>query len=349
MKTFFKRILWLFPVIVCGACGREEAASDIAARQYVDTAMGTVIQQTLYCGSEEAAEEFFGEVMGLLETLEGDLLSWRLEGSEVYRVNAEAGREEGIVLSRELWDILEQCLEVYRDSEGAFDVTIGPVVRLWNIDQWAAGRQEGEFQLPEPEELRQALAGCGSDRLKTEEGEQPRLFMPEGMQLDLGAAGKGLALSKLGDLLERNPEISGAVISLGGSILTYGKKPDGSTWKVGIMNPADTSSNVAILSLEGQWCVSTSGDYERYAEVDGVRYHHILDPKTGYPADSGVRGVTILAKDGLISDALSTACFILGAEKGMELAEKYGAEALFVLENGEIVMTRGMEKYLSYF
>ena len=170
--------------------------------------------------------------------------------------------------------------------------------------------------------------------------------MPEGMQLDLGAAGKGLALQEIQALLAERPEISGAVISLGGSILTFGSKPDGSTWRVGIMNPEDTSSNIGILSLEGQWCVSTSGDYERYAEIDGVRYHHILDPETGYPADSGVRGVTILTKEGLAGDALSTACFILGPEKGMALARKYGAEALFVLEDGEIVMTEGMEAYL---
>lgn len=99
---------------------------------------------------------------------------------------------------------------------------------------------------------------------------------------------------------------------------------------MGIANPRDTASNVGILTLEGEWFISTSGDYERYAESDGVRYHHIIDPATGYPADSGVAGVTILTKDGFLSDALSTACFILGEEKGMALAESYGAEALFV-------------------
>ena len=113
------------------------------------------------------------------------------------------------------------------------------------------------------------------------------------------------------------------------------------------MNPLDTSQYIGILSLKGQWCVSTSGDYERYVEVDGVRCHHIRDPATGMPADSAVHSVTILAKDGLLSDALSTACFVLGAGKGMELARQYGAEALFVTTEGEIVMTEGMGEFFS--
>ena len=101
------------------------------------------------------------------------------------------------------------------------------------------------------------------------------------------------------------------------------------------------------MTLEGQWCVSTSGDYERYVEADGVRYHHILNPKTGMPAAGDVRGVTILMKDGLLSDGLSTACYILGPEKGMELAGQYGAEALFVMADGRIEMSEGMEPYFT--
>ena len=111
----------------------------------------------------------------------------------------------------------------------------------------------------------------------------------------------------------------------------------------------DTSQNIDIMQLEGGWCVSTSGDYERYVEKDNMRYHHILNPLTGKPADSGVRSVTILTESGLDSDALSTACFVLGVEKGMALAEELEVEALFVLENGEIVMTDEMKQifYLS--
>ncbi len=334
----------LFCVLLCG-CGAGTAAGQHGPRQYADTAMGTVVQQSVYCADGEEARRFFDSSMELLRGLERELLSWRMESSETYRVNALAGNEEGIGLSEEFADMLRRCLQLYEDSQGAFDVTIGRAVRLWDIDQWAAGEQEGEFRPPEPAAVRQALAASGSDKIRLWEGQQLRIFLPEGMELDLGAAGKGLALERLQELLDGTEGISGAVISLGGSVLTYGTKPDGSCWRVGIADPEDSASYVGVLELEGQWCVSTSGDYERYVEADGVRYHHILDPATGYPADSGVRGVTVLSKEGLIGDGLSTACFILGPEKGLALADRYGAEALFILENGEVIMSEGMRDY----
>lgn len=323
-----------------------------SARQYVDTAMGTVIQQTAYA-SEEAAADFYDKSMTLLTGLEQEVLSWRLESSEVWRINESAGDKEGCGVSEEMWVLLQDCLELHERSGGVFDVTLGQLTRLWNIDEWAAGDADstGGFQLPSAEDLEKGLSLCGSEKVRLvpagSEGEIARIYLPEGMQLDLGAVGKGLAQSRLSSLLEEEERVSGAVISLGGSILTFGGKPDGSSWKVGIVNPFDTSSNVGILSLEGKWCVSTSGDYERYVEADGVRYHHILDPDTGYPAVSDVRGVTVLAKDGLLSDGLSTACFILGAERGMELAQRYGVEVLFVMSDGSIVMSDGMGAYFT--
>lgn len=327
-----------------GGCGGKEENPKYFDCRYTDTAMGTVVQMTVYCASREEGLTFSGEAEGLVEDLEQELLSWRQETSELYRVNAAAGREEGILLSGELTEILEQCLAVYEDSGGAFDITMGPAVRLWDIDAWAAGQREGEYEPPDPVTLGETLENCGSSRLRLDR-EERKLYMPQGMLLDLGSVGKGLALGKLAELLKERPEIPGAVISLGGSVLTWGSKADGSRWKVGILDPRNTSSNVGILSLEGQWCISTSGDYERYAEAGGIRYHHILDPATGYPASGGVRAVTILSKDGLLSDALSTACFILGPEEGMPLARQYEAEALFLLENGEMVMTEGMKDY----
>ena len=162
--------------------------------------------------------------------------------------------------------------------------------------------------------------------------------------LDLGAVGKGLALDYILEILKENSDVLGGTVSVGGSVLTYGTKPDNTVWRVGVANPENPSENIGVLYLEGQWCVSTSGDYERYMEIGGVRYHHIIDPATGMPADSGLTSVTIVTKDGLLSDALSTACFVLGREKGLELAVQYGAEALFVESDGEISMTPGMEE-----
>lgn len=320
----------------------------------VDTAMGTVVVQRIYmeAGTFKAsrffkAEENYEEsslteeILLEIQNMEAEKLSWRIAGSELAAVNASAGDTQGIALSEDMEDILGTCMEVSQASKGAFDITIGDVARLWNIDEWASAAAWDSYVLPEAEQIQEALSGTGFERLTLKEH---RFYLPEGMSLDLGAVGKGIALTEIYELLEEK-QVTGAVISVGGSVLTYGDKPDGTSWKVGIVDPLDTSRNVGILSLPGQWCVSTSGDYERFVEVDGVRYHHIMDPSTGYPADSGVKSVTILTKDGLLSDALSTACFILGEEEGSRLAESYHAEALFVDSDGNITMTDGMKSY----
>lgn len=362
-KKYFSRLASLLAVflVLCTGCGYLPTKLT-----KVDTAMGTIIQQNLY-GEGDLADEA-EEILQCINNLEQNQLSWRLENAELYRLNQSAGSVDGMEVSEELMGILEQCMDVAEGSEGAFDPTIGQVVRLWNIDEWSVSEDGGAFVPPAEEQLAILLADCGYDKIKIvqntdiemeqfnseqigDEENRTRgeveiqgntIVLPAGMQLDLGAVGKGIALDSIAEILEQRTGISGAVISVGGSILTYGVKDDGSSWKVGIVDPFDTADYLGTLSLSGQWCISTSGDYERYVEVDGVRYHHILNPHTGEPADSGVRSVTILSKSGLYSDALSTACFVLGVEKGLELAEHFEAEALFVDTNGEIVMTEGM-------
>lgn len=310
--------------------------------QRVDTAMGTMIQETLYVTDRNSTVQ--DAVLECINSLEAERLSWRLDTSELYRVNQSAftDNSEMVPISHDLWSNLAACMEIAGASNGAFDVTIGEVTRLWNLDTWSVLEDKSNFELPSSEQLQEMLQNTGYEKIQLEED---KISLRDEVQLDLGAVGKGIALDEIKQLLEQQKEVTGAVVSVGGSILTYGQKPDGSSWKVRIVNPNDTASHLGTLSLNGQWCVSTSGDYERYVEVDGVRYHHIIDPATGYPADSGVRGVTILTKDGLLSDALSTACFVLGIEDGMKLAGQYGAEALFVDKQGEIRMTEGMEQY----
>ena len=351
MKRFLKALSFVPAIcaLLCGCGGKTPERY-----QSADVAMGTAIQTSIYAEKSEEAKAVSDEIMAYLKRLEQERISWRIESSELYAVNESAGNAEGYLLSEELTALLERCLTISRDAEGAFDVTVGPVVRLWDIDRWAAEGDTSDYRVPEEELLRQTLLLCGSEKIRLdpeirgENGEhlQDRIYMPQGMQINLGAVGKGAALKEIQDCLERNGA-SGAVTSVGGSILTYGEKPDGSSWKVGIVNPRDTSSQLGVLSLKGQWCVSTSGDYERYVEVEGVRYHHIIDPSDGRPASSGVCSVTVLTKDGFLSDALSTACFVLGTEKGMALARRYDAEVLFVTTDGTILMSEGMRQYFS--
>ncbi|MBQ8298337.1 MAG: FAD:protein FMN transferase [Clostridia bacterium] len=337
-------------ICFCAGCGRTVKYTS------ANTAMGTFVYQTVYTSGEDVT----ADVTGLINGLEQDTLSWRIAESEIARINARTGSGEGFVLSDNLRADLEVLREVSERSNGAFDITMHPVVELWNIDAWAAGQGvvpmqqtvagAGEIQdnqpsdgatsiiLPDQKQVTQALSHTGYEEITIENN---TLYLPAEMSLDLGAAGKGIACDEIAEFLKES-KVSGAVISVGGSVLTYGRKPDGMPWQVAIVNPLDTATQLGTLSLTGEWFVSTSGDYERYVEVDGIRYHHILDPATGYPATSGVRSVTIVCDSGILSDALSTACFVLGVEDGMELAESYGVRALFVDEAGRIFMTESM-------
>lgn len=330
-------------IMCCGcAADRNEQSNPV---QSIDTAMGTIISQTVYADMAKESDDssdITEEIISIITDLEQDRLSWRLDSSEISGINKSSGDGEGVELSREMAGIIKRCLEVSAASEGAFDITIGETVRLWDIDTWATVKDTSDYFIPEEEMIRECLSHSGYEKLALQGN---HLYLPSEVQLDLGAVGKGIALDSVRAYLENREGVTGAVISVGGSILTYGQKDDGSPWRVGVVNPDDTSSNLGYLTLEGEWCVSTSGDYERYVEVDGVRYHHIIDPATGYPADSGIRSVTILTKDGLLSDALSTACFILGTERGNELVQQFDAEALFVDSEGNISMTDGMEAY----
>ena len=170
------------------------------------------------------------------------------------------------------------------------------------------------------------------------------IYVEDQCTLDLGAVGKGIACDVAQNYLKQQKEISGAVIAVGGSILLYGSKPDGTNWNVAVQNPRGQDGEaMGVLSLSGTTSVSTSGDYEKYFMQDGKRYHHILDPSTGYPADSGLISVTVVSDNGLLSDGLSTACFVLGKEKGQKLLETYGAEGIFIDQNKKVTVTKGLK------
>ena len=353
-KTFFTTVsLSLTVGVMVGltGCGRQ---SQVFSN--IDTAMGTVITQQIYVQpggnltSGVETSDPTADVIALMNRLEQETLSWRVANSEVARLNEAAATPQ--TLTPQMAELLADCQEVSDKSGGAFDITIGSVSRLWNLDEWADRWQEEAYPMPTKAEIEAELVCTGYENILLMTGDSTdtdlaTLTLQNGVTLDLGAVGKGVALDESKAYLESGQNITAAIISAGGSILTYGTKPDGTPWKVGIVDPLDNSRNIGVLTLTGQWCVSTSGDYERYVEVDGVRYHHIIDPATGYPANNGTRSVTILCKSGFLSDALSTACFILGEEKGMQLAEEYGAEALFVDEEGRITMTEGMRAYFS--
>ena len=335
-----------------------------------DFVMSTVLSEKIY-GTKDVTQDIKEE----LDKLEKDQLSWREDHSVVSKINADAQKGIKTKLDSDMTSWVEDSLELAKRSNGAFDPTIGRLTRLWNI--------EGDNpKVPSKQEIKNTLEDTGYTKIHLEKVESQNtantkknvdkdikdntaknketsedtsqntntnesvssIYIGDKCTLDLGAVGKGIACDVVQDYLKKQKEVSGAVIAVGGSILLYGSKADGSDWNVAVQNPRGQDGEaMGVLSLSGTTNVSTSGDYEKYFMQDGKRYHHILDPSTGYPADSGLISVTIVSDSGLLSDGLSTACFVLGKEKGEKLLETCGAEGVFIDQNKKVTVTKGLK------
>ena len=270
-----------------------------------------------------AARDAAGGISTLVRELDSKQLSRYTSGTEISRINSEAET----VLSDEMRDYITELLEVGKMSGGKFDIALGAVSDLWSFND--------SPRVPSTDELTEALSRSGSDKLSLSGN---TLTRADGCIIDLGSAGKGIALDKVKSYLS-DKKISSAVVSVGGSVLLYGK----GSFNVGVRDPwGDAGRSVMTVKL-GAGCVSTSGSYERCFEQGGKRYHHILDPDTGLPVENGLVSVTVISDSGLLSDALSTACFVLGAEGGAKLAAKYGCEAIFITEDKKVICTDGIK------
>ena len=276
-------------------------------------AMGTVVTAKLYGGSEDDA----AAVLASVTALENEI-SRNIDASAVSVLN-RTGRAESEVLA----DAVTACRAVSAASDGAFDITVGALTKLWNFD--------GGGVLPDAGDIESALPYIDYNRL-TVDGDT--ITADAGTQIDLGAVGKGAACDAVRDVLAARG-VSGAVVSVGGSVLAFGRRNAAGDKRIAVRHPRDADSYLGVLTL-AEGCVSTSGDYEKYFEKDGVRYHHLLDPATGYPAKSDLVSVTVVCKSGLLSDALSTACFVLGEARGRALALAFGAGAVFVRTDGTV-------------
>ncbi len=225
-----------------------------------------------------------------------------------------AALNRGDALTPEQQTLIDRIESLAQRTGGAFDPRLYAVTEAW-------GFPTDEFRIPTQQELDAALA----------------------QQLwDLGAAIKGYAADRCVELLQQTAATR-AMLDLGGNIQTYGEKPDGSPWKIGIRSPRN-SGTVGTVCVTGTMSIVTSGDYQRYFEQDGQRYCHIFDPETGRPADSGLASVTVVCKSGLTADVLSTALFVMGLEEGSEFwRESTDFEAIFITAEGEIFATEGVE------
>lgn len=328
-------IVVLIILAVVGTSINRNRKGVVEEEVFAGKTMGTAVKKSLYHNKKEVRDKVNVAIDQRLRDLDNQI-SVRIVDSEVTTLNRKYSDNSLFALSPNIVEYLKVEMEVANETEGAFSPCIRPLSALWNIE-------EGEEKIPSDEDIQKQLASIDYHKLTVLD--TGVIFGSNSMGIDFGAAGKGIACDEVLKILEES-EIDSAVVSVGGSsVVTYGEKYDGKPWFVGVRDPrGDIDDVIATIKCGSKEFISTSGDYEKYFEKDGVRYHHILDPKTGYPVDNNLMSVTVVCDSGILSDVMSTACFVLGVEDGLEYAKSKGVEAVFVTKDKEIYVTPKLKK-----
>lgn len=325
-KNGSKKIIVITAAVLCAVIIIGITAYDLyissgkSSETYI--AMGTLVTTELNgVNSAEATADIKEEINGIEESC----ISWRESDSDVGRINQSPNSD--VSVSRQTAEWIADSLDICQKSNGAFDITVGNLSKLWNIGSDNAA-------VPKEADIESTIQNIGYNKVLVND---TTVKIGSGQSLDLGAVGKGIACDCAKDILKEY-KIKSAVISVGGSVLLYGNKK----FTVGIIDPDNDSDYMATIKVKNKF-VSTSGDYERYFEQDGKRYHHLLDPSTGYPAENNLRSVTVICDSGLQSDALSTACFVMGYKKSLGLLNQFDAQAVFIFDDKTVAVTDGIK------
>lgn len=338
------------PMLLFTGCGNiTDADTSTTGNQPISISsikLNTAVQITIYDSQDKA---LLDDCLALCDKYEL-IFSRTNEKSELYKLNHRkdtsdkdtntdrqttpypvSGTADTWHISEDLAALLSEGLDITRESDGAFDIAIAPLTSLWDFTA-------EDPKVPDDAAIQKALPLCSSDGV-TIDGQDITLPSDD-IQFDVGAIAKGYIADRLKDFLVKKG-VNSAIINLGGNVLCIGSKPDGTPFKVGIQKPfADRNETEAVMDITGKSVVS-SGIYERCFKQNGKLYHHILNPKTGYPYDNGLISVTIISDQSVDGDALSTTCFALGLEDGLKFAEKKGVQAVFITEDYELHYTDG--------
>lgn len=314
--------------------GSQEPVSATAIK------LNTAVTVTIYDSQDR---ELLTECMNLCDKYE-KIFSRTASDSELYQLNHReltpvAGTEDTFQVSDPLAELIKKGLYYSELSEGAFDIAIEPLTSLWDFTA-------EDPQVPEDRLIQEALTKCDYHNVSVSDNNEV-ILKTEDTAIELGAIAKGYIADRLKDYLI-SQGVKSAIINLGGNVLCIGGKPNDSSFKIGIQKPfADRSETIAVMDIKDKSVVS-SGVYERCFEQDGTLYHHLLNPRTGYPYDNGLIAVTIISDESVDGDALSTTCFALGLEDGMKLAESLdNVQAFFVTSDYEIHYTKDFQKEIT--
>lgn len=341
-RQYFQKSIFALLIIIFSICF---TSCERTADPRTEALMGTVCTVNAYDdGTKSLYDELFARLHEIDETF-----SVTIDSSEISAINKAAG-ERSVSVSSDTAYVVRSALAFAELTGGAFDPTVGPLVKIWGINTDHA-------RVPEKSEI-DAVLPLINWRDVSVADDNTVMLKRRGMALDLGGIVKGYAADELTKILKAR-KVRRAIVDLGGNIFVYGKKKDGSPWRVGIKDPNDPEGVPAIVLNVANSTIVTSGVYERFFTENGVRYHHILDAKTGYPAVSGLLSSTIVCESSMAADALSTSVFVLGKEGGMELLHRIQSSAgtplaeipglhaqvlgIFIEEDGSVSASKALE------
>lgn len=272
-------------------------------------------------GSSYKAETIFNAVYREAERIISIISAW-LEGTELAEINRNAGIQP-VKTGDELYGLLKRAVHVSKLTNGLFDVTFASIDKLWYYDRVMKS-------LPSDESIRNSVRNINYEYIRFNDTDQTVFITNKGTKIELGATGKGYVTSKMEALLINKYGISAGLINAGGDLVCWGKKPDGSPWQIGVVDPNDKKKQLAVIPVHNK-AIATSGSYERYAEFNGKKYSHIIHPKTGYPVE-GILSVTVISPDAEMSDAIATSVFLMGVKKGLSFVNQFHDIQCFIID-----------------
>ncbi|WP_071393184.1 FAD:protein FMN transferase [Bacillus tuaregi] len=336
-KNKLLSLLLVFLLFLSGCAGQEKEAKgpELLTSPYKKTEfmMGTVVTIKIYDeGKEAVLESVFDRIKYLAAHI---TVNENEEKSEIDEINRQAGVEP-VKVSKDIYELIEAGEAYSIDTKGSFDITIGPLTNLWRIGFPDARK-------PEQAEIDAILPLIDYGQVELNKKEQTVFLKKQGMQLDLGSIAKGFIADEVVEVLKEN-DVTTAIIDLGGNIYVLGNNPSGREWTVGIQDPLSTRGATIGKISEANKSIVTSGIYERYLEVGGKTYHHLLNPDDGYPYMNDIAGVSIVSEKSIDGDGLSTSLFSKGIQGGLEFIEQYeDTEAIFISTDNKVYVTSGLK------
>lgn len=298
---------------------------------HIFDAMDTSIDITLI--TDKDGKKVVGEISDIIYKYDKVFSHTDSEG-EIYELNQTKHEK----LSNDTYSIIQECEKFYHDTNGKFDITTGMLSDIWN-ESFNSGI------LPEEELIKTKALDVGYNSLEFNDSENSVKITKDNQKINLGALAKGYTADKIKEIIDKN-KIKSALINLGGNIYVKGKNKNGDIWNIGIKDPVGEDEVIMTLKLTDKFVI-TSGNYIRYADIESVRYHHIIDAATGYPVQNELNSVTIISDNGLLGDALSTSCFLVGFEESKKLLEKYNVSAVFATKDNKVYYSKALEKSIT--